>query len=870
MPKAKNPPPSPGIQDEEPEGEWVDVGEDQPGDVTDTPDGGAIVTLGEERGPGEGKFLENLADGVIAETELSLLSSNLMDLFERDREARQKRDEQYAEGIRRTGLGDEAPGGATFTGASKVVHPMLIEASIDFASRAMKELWPADGPVKTLIEGEETQEKLKRASRKKALMNWQLTVQSQEARAELEQALTQVPLGGAQYLKEGWDVKRNRLTVLAVFVDDMLLPFAATNFYTAQRKTHVQYVTEVEFNERVRSGMYRDLDIASTGIDPDETAAAKASNKIEGREDNAYNTDGLRTVFESYVTLDLEGDSAADGPAPYIVSIDKVSRRVLSIYRNWAEDDESREELQWFVELPFIPWRGAYPIGLAQIIGGLAASSTGALRALLDSAHINNIPAGIKMKGGNSGGQTLAPGPGEIVEVEGGLNVDDIRKLFMPMPYNQPSQVLMALLEFLIDAGRSVVRTSLDDIGDMQADVPVGTTMARMEQAMVVYSAIHGRLHDAMGRFLRIQHRLNAMYLDDEKVERDVGEDFATRADFEGPMDIVPVSDPNIFSEAQRFAQVQAVAQRSDVKPQLYKMHEVERRILETLKIPDIDSLLQPQQEPQEQNAVNENVAASLGRGVVAFPMQDHIAHIQTHVAYLLNPMLGASPLIAPNFMPAMVTHLREHIALLYMQLSIQLAEDAAGVDLDKTVREHESGEENAALDKLLAQSSTIVSGKAQELLGRLQPVLQQLMQQAAQYQRPGPMDPTQAQLSIAQMVQQGKQQEIQQRGQLEGQKIAAKQQSDAQKLAADQQKMAQQDAIEQRREQLQRELAALDQQSEAFRQQGEDRRTQAEIGAKVAMNDADNQTAMDVAAFEAATDERVGVSTGTGINPQP
>jgi len=845
------------------QGEWVDLGE-EPGDVEDTPDGGAIVTLDRDDAPGsaDGDFLANLAES-LPEVDLSRISTQLLELIDLDKEARARRDKEYADTLKRTGAGDEAPGGASFEGASKVVHPMLMEAAIDFASRAMKELWPADGPVKTLIEGEETQDKLKRASRKKALMNWQLTVQAKEARAEVEQALTQVPMGGVQYVKLGWETGRNRPNLLAVMLDDMYLPYAATNFYSAQRKTHAQAITRLEYEGRVRSGMYRDLDLAPTAIDPDQSEAAKASDKIEGRESHAYDKDGLRTVYEVYTTYEIEGDPKADGPAPYIVSIDLATRKVLSIYRNWDEGDATREELQWFVELPFLPWRGAYALGLSQIIGGLSIAATGALRALLDSAHIQNVPSGLKLKGGTSGGQTLTPNPGEVNEIEGGLGVDDIRKLFMPMPFNGPSPVLYELLGFLVDAGHSVVRTALDDVADMGADVPVGTTMARMEQTMVVYSAIHGRLHDAMGRLLRILHRLNAMYLDDEALEKEVGEDFATREDFEGPMDVVPVSDPNIFSEAQRFAQVQALAQRADLKPQLYKLHEVERRILTTLKIPDIDSVLQPAQEPEEQNAVNENVAASLGRPVIAFPEQDHAAHLQTHLAYLLNPMLGQSPLIAPMFLPAMVRHLREHIALLSMQMAFKLAEDQTGLDLDDLVKEHENDEENRALDRLLSQSSLLVSQEMQQLLGPLQPVLAQLMQQAQQYQQPGPMDPTQATLQVAQMQQADKAQDRSVKVQLAQLQQQGKAQ-DAQFRAM----TAQQ--VEERRAALQRELAALDAQQAAMSEQHEDHRTMQEITARAAMNDADNQTAMNLAEFEAATGERIAVSTGTGVNPQP
>ncbi|HET8730095.1 MAG TPA: hypothetical protein VFM34_03205, partial [Moraxellaceae bacterium] len=392
-------------------GEYVDYDDDENSDVVDTDDGGAIVKLDEGELPGESEFYANLAEEMPS-SDLSRIASTLTQLIDRDKEARKRRDQQYEEGLRRTGLGDEAPGGAQFEGASKVVHPMLTEACVDFASRSMKELWPANGPVKDLIEGTQTGEKLAKAKRKTALMNWQLTVQAQEARAEVEQLLTQLPLGGAQYLKLGWQEQRNRPNFLFVAIDDMLLPYAATNFYSAQRKTHVQYLTQLDYEERVKSGMYVDADLAPSGMEPEPTAPGAANDKIEGRESTSYNEDGLRTVYECYVMYDLgDSDDQADGPAPYIISIDKATNTVLSIYRNWEEDDETREELQWFVEFPFVPWRGAYPIGLPQMIGGLSAAATGALRALLDSAHIQNTPSGIKLKGGSRGGQSLNAQP---------------------------------------------------------------------------------------------------------------------------------------------------------------------------------------------------------------------------------------------------------------------------------------------------------------------------------------------------------------------------------------------------------------------------------------------------------------------------
>ena len=833
-------------------GEIIDVEDDEDEDVVDTDDGGAIVSLDEEEAPRSDDFYANLAEDM-SESDLAKIGQEFLDLISKDKEARKKRDEQYEEGIRRTGLGDDAPGGADFQGASKVVHPMLTEACVDFASRAIKELLPPQGPVKDFIPGEITADKVRKAQRKTKFMNWQLTVQSPEFRAELEQLLTQVPLGGAQYLKTTWNEARNRPEFLFVGIDEMYLPFAATNFYTAQRKTHVQYLTAIDYQKRVKDGMYRDVDLGPVSMEPDMSAAEKANNKIEGRNESSYNEDGLRTVYEVYALADIEGE----GALPYIISIDKPSGKVLSIYRNWDELDEAKEELQWFVEFPFVPWRGAYPIGLPHMIGGLSAASTGALRALMDAAHVSNSQTMLKLKGGSKGGQSLEIQPTQVMEIEGGLAADDIRKLVMPLPYNPPNPVLFQLLGFLIDAGKGVVRTTLDDIADGNPNAPVGTTLAKLEQGMVVFSAIHARLHNSMQKLLGILHRLNAMYLNDEEIEEEVGEELATREDFEGPLDVVPVSDPNIFSEAQRFAQIQAVAQRAGMMPQLYNARKVEERILETLKIPNAKDLLNPAMEPKEQNAVNENAAATMGRPVVAFPAQDHIAHLKTHLAYMMNPVLGMNPIIAPVYLPIMLNHLKEHLALWYVSSVLELSEEVSGTDIAEDMKKVKDPEAKQAFDRMLAEASQTVANEAPNVFQSIPPVIQQVQQVLQQYQQPNmPQDPR---IAVEQQKMQAQAQRDQAQLQIEGQKMQAQAMQDQ----ADMQ-------LEQQRMQLEAAKAEIEMQLEQMRQDREDQRKRAELDARMTMNMQDNQTAMQLAAAEIASGEKIAVSTGTGINPQP
>jgi chaperonin GroES len=814
-------------------------------EVEDTEDGGAIVILEEESvvSVKEMEFYANLAEE-LPEGDMDELAQSLVGLISKDKEARKKRDEQYEEGIRRTGLGDDAPGGASFQGASRVVHPMLTEVCVDFSARAIKEIFPAEGPAKDHIVGEETAEKVAKAQRKTRYLNWQLTQQMPEFRAELEQLLTQVPLGGAQYLKLSYDANKKRPVPLFIGIDDIYLPYAATNFYSAERKTHVQYVTEIEYLQRVRSGMYRDVELAPTTADPDVSRSEKANNKIEGRDDGAYDVDGLRTIFEVYAIADLEEKY---GLAPYIISIDKSTGKVLSIYRNWQESDPTFEEMQWIIEFPFVPWRGAYPIGIPQMIGGISAAATGALRALLDSAHIANFPGMLKLKGGREGGQSERIDPTEVKEIEGGAFSDDIRKIAMPLPFNQPSETLFRLLGFLIDAGKGVVRTTLEDIADNQGNMPVGTQLARIEQGMIVFNAIHARLHDAMGRTLKVLHRINAMYLENEEVKDETGELLVKRSDFLGPMDVVPVSDPNIFSEAQRFAQVQALSQRAAALPQVYNIRKVEERILKQLRIPNVKELLIPAPEPKEMNAVNENVAASLGRPITAFPEQDHLAHLQVHLDYLTSPILGSSMLMAPQFIPLVLNHIKEHIALWYATHIFEVASSAAGQDISE-FQKIKSTEVKKELDQLLAATSQRVVPDAARAFGAIPQIVQQAVGMLQQLQgMSAPQDPkVQAQMA-----------EVQRKASADQANIAVKQ-AELQLAQAKLQREVQ-DSAQRQETNMQREMVKQDRL---------DKRQAAELEVKLVTNREDNDTAKQIAAMETITGEKVGVSTGTGINP--
>ena len=810
------------------QGEMLELDDDEL-EVEDTEDGGAIVRMENEQDARErAAHFANIVEEVDP-SELKTATQDLLDKLEKDKEAREKRDKQYEEGLRRTGLGDDAPGGAQFTGANKVVHPMLVEACVDFSARFMKEVFPPAGPVKSKILGEHDKEKVDKARRKAEFMNWQTTEQMPEFRSELEQLSTQLPLGGGQYLKLMWNPQWKRPCSEFIAIDDIYLPFAATNFYSAERKTHVQYITKMEYQRRVKAGMYSDVDVGMPE-EPDFSKASRANDKIEGRKDIAYNEDGLRTIFEIYTHLDF-----GDGVEPYIISIDKSSGKALSLYRNWDLDDDQKRELDWIVEFPFVPWRGAYPIGLTHMIGGLSGAATGALRALLDSAHIQNIPTLLKLKGGPNG-QTLNLQPTEVAEIEGGALIDDIRKLAMPMPFNPPSAVLFQLLGFLVDAGKGVVQTSFEKLSDQNPNQPVGTTLALIEQGMVVFSSIHSRLHNSMARVFKILHRINSAYLTDEVIEGyEAGLDVKPE-DFDGPLDVIPVSDPAIFSETQRFAQVQALMQRAAMMPQMYDQRKVEEIFLRAMKIPDND-VLKPDPGKDDVDPVSENVAAAMGRPVYVLPKQDHVAHLKTHLAFLKSPLFGMNPAITKTYLYPIALHLRDHLLNYYLVEAHEAVEKAEDQQLI-------SDDANQQVQVILQVQQFI-----EQQLGAFAQELAQVSQAAEQF-KPQPPTPPDSSLQVAQISAQIQSQALQQRAAADQARLASQQQIEGQKLA---------DKQAERGERMRQE---------ELRQMAENERTAAEIAARERMNTADNDTAMRLAAAEIASGERIGVSTGTGINP--
>jgi len=769
----------------------------------------------EEQGPSSEEsraHFENIVDS-IDRIELVKIANDIVQKVQQDRDDRRPRDDQYAEGLRLTGLEEPAPGGLGLVGGSTVTHPMIAQACVDFSSRVMREIFPANGPVKAKILGEQNHEKIKKAQRKTEFMNWQCTEQIREFRKELEKAMTQVPLAGAHYFKLSWSSYLQRPVVENIPIDYLFIPFSASSFESAERVTHVLRLTDQEIKERYNfDGMLPDTDAG-------EISAAEAVNDlIEGRDSASLNVseDGLKEIYEISVNLEVEGELC-----PYLITVEPNSRTVLALYRNWMPDDELKRQLEWIVELPCIPWRGAYPIGLVQLIGDLAKTATGSLRALLDSAAIQNMPTGFYLKGGPNGQEVMLR-PGQLTQIDAGSTTDDIRKFIMPNPFAPPSPILAQLLDYVVKAAQETINIGMDKLADNNPNAPVGTTLALIEQGMVVFSEMHHRMHNAMARILQILHRVNQLWLDDECLARwDTGFKIETK-DFDGVFDIIPVSDPRIFSEAQRFAQTQAIIQRAMQVPGLYDPRKVETLFLEQMKIAP-ETVLVPEPGSENLDPVSENVSISMGQRVAALPKQDHMAHLKVHIAYIQSPLMMDEVNKQKALYP-LAMHLLEHIQQYYLTETHEAV--TLAMDFDETVSDDADKQAEIIL---LAQQ------KIEQGLMPFMPIIQGIVEEAQKYK---PQSPSMQNPAIDVERVRGEQ-----RMQLE-----------QFKASADQQSMQMQQQFDQQLEKMRQDFET---QIEMIRQQAESERENAKL-----------QLTSDLAVAELATGANVSNANGlpTGV----
>ena len=749
----------------------ADIAETPPDEVPSDDGQTTTVTVDSDVAPGvnqEGEFYANLAE-TLSDDELNDLAEKYLNLIDEDIEARKKRDDQYADGLKKTGIAEPAPGGASFEGASRATHPVLAESYVDFAASSIKELFPPNGPVRSKIEGKPNHEKTERANRKTSFLNWQLTEQVKSYRGELERLLTQLPAGGTQFFKLWWNEDKKRIDAEFIPIDDFILPYNAKNYYDCQRRFIRLHLSELDIERKINSGDYRDwsLPAASAGA-MEDTKAAKQTAKIEGKEDN-YSTDDVDRFAYEGVIYDQIGDAKApeDRAVPYIITIDHDTRKVLGLYRNWEESDTATySEIEYIVDYNFIPWRGAYGIGLPQLIGGLSDALTGALRALLDSALIANSATALKVKGTPSGSSNSIDVT-QVTEID--TMGDDIRKMAMPLPFPGPSPVLFELLGFLTQAAKGVVSTAEEKIAEASNQMPVGTALALIEQGAKVFSSIHARLHDSQRRALEIIHRLNKEHLPEKLQFGSDPDDYVMKADFEGPMDVRPVSDPNIFSETQRFAQVQAIfqtlTQLATVGPQLQpvlqatgiNLHALLKRSFELMKFPDYEEILPDIPSANPTDPCDENIALAMGGPVKAFEGQDHQAHIQVHADFATSPFFGLSPAMSPTFGVHMMNHIQDHLFTFYQELMKQ----------NSGMTAQPQGNNSPQAAEALAKSSAVVAKAMDIAFAKIPGLMQQGIQHIKAMQPKPPPDPMvavaaqnvqmQGQLGQAKIAQQAK-----------------------------------------------------------------------------------------------------------------
>ena len=672
-------------------------------------------------------FDQNLAEEM-SDKELSASASELIGYYNNDREARSEWEERYKKGLQTLdpdGGMDESEDERATRGLSIVVHPMIAEAATQFNAKAIAELYPSGGPVKTVIVGDPSEELEEQARRVREYMNYQITQEMPEYFPDLDQMLFHLPLVGQTFKKVWWDSNMDRQCSQFVKAEDFVVAPESKDLYTSPRYTHVIRMPKNDYNRYVQSGYY----LPSTDQGGDLDPSGDTIGEIEGVDQYADDSqDELMTLLEMHVYHSFEEEDTDDENAvaiPYVVTVDYDNENIVSIRRNWREDDELKKRRDWFVSYKFLPGLGFYGFGLYHLIGGLGKAATGSLRALLDSAAFSNMQGGFKLRGRVSGGEVQV-NPGEFVDLD--ATVDDVNKAIMPLPFKEPSSSLFSLLGYIVEAGQRFASTADLNVGDVNPNAPVGSTVALIEQGSKAFSAIHKRLHYAQGQEFKLLADLNAENLPEQFTFSLIGGDSEVfAADFNERIDILPVSDPNIFSTAQRIAQAQAVLQMAQSAPDMHDMYAAYKRMYEAIRIPNIDEILVKPADAPMLDPIDENMSVMYGKPIKAFIEQDHDSHIAVHMQFLQDPSLAGNP-GAAGMQPILVAHVAEHIALLYRTRM----ESSIGVPLptipDLREKDFQFDDINPDLDRLISQRAAQVVQEAPQMkaIAAIQPKGQQ------------------------------------------------------------------------------------------------------------------------------------------------
>jgi len=698
-----------GLIEQEPEA--ISIAIENPESVSiETEDGGMLIDFDPQEDRPESEFGDNLAE-VIDENDLERIGSELIAAFQNDKDSRRDWEETYTKGLDQLGLKIEERT-QPWNGACGVFHPMLSEAVIKFQSQAISEIFPASGPVKTKIVGKITEEKAKQAERVQDYMNYLLTYEMSEYRTETEKLLFSLPLAGSAFRKVYYDPNLGRPSGIFVPSEDVVVNYGASDLETCERATHVMRKSFNEIRKMQVNGFYKDIEL------PDPTNSysdiQEKYNELTG-ENVGDRYDQRHTLLEMQVNLDLPGfEDTVDGEntgiqLPYVVTIDYGSSTILSIRRNFYEDDKQKQRRSHFVHYQYLPGLGFYGFGLVHMIGGLAKSATSLLRQLVDSGTLSNLPGGLKSRGLRIKGDDTPIMPGEFrdVDVPGGAIKDNITFL----PYKEPSQTLYSLLNTIVDEGRRFASISDMKVSDMNSQAPVGTTLALLERNMKVMSAVQARLHASMKKEFEILVGIikdfgNPSYPYDTDEEEDI-----KSSDFDQRVDVLPVSDPNASTMAQRIMQYQAAFQLATSAPEMYDLKELHRQMLEVLGIENVDDIIPEEGDIPPVDPVSAVQNLINNKPVKAYEFQDHDAHIQTVAAAQDNPeiqaILGKTP-NAPSILAAASAYVNEHLTMKFRDQ----VEQEMGIELPP-LGEPLPADVEKRISELVAEAASRVTQKA-------------------------------------------------------------------------------------------------------------------------------------------------------------
>ena len=730
-------------------------------------DGGVVIEFGNsEEGPDEipeyamddeEGFFKNLVDDLDEDT-LEEISNQVLDNYEADKESRAEWESMFERGFDLLGLKVEEAS-EPFEGACTAVHPLIIESAVKFQSKATQELFPPAGPVRTQIVGKSDERREQQSQRVKTFMNYQLTEQIPEYFDETERMLFNLPLIGSAFKKIYFDTTLNRPVSEFVPIDQFFVSYYATDLRRADRYTHLIYRSPIELQRCINAGMYAEIDLPTAAV-PSQTAMAEKMNTILGLSPSSQH-DPQYVLLEQHCYLELptELTEEDDGLAlPYIVTIEEQSRKVLSVRRNYNPNDPAKQKKMFFTHYRYVPGFGFYGLGLIHFLGNLTMTATAAMRALVDAGQFANLPGGFKQKGVRIVGDNDPISPGEFKDVEAtGVN---LQQAIVPLPYKEPSSTLFNMLNFISQTGQKFADTTEQIVSDAASYGPVGTTMALLEASSKFFSAIHKRLHKAQKDEFKLLARLNYEYLPDEEVY-DIPEDTITiyRSDFDGRVDVVPVSDPNIPSNAHRMALAQlALNLAQSSPPGMFNMEELNRTILSAANVPNLDKIMPSKPDPIPLDPMSDILAAVKGMPIQAFVGQNHDAHVAMKSAYIQDPMNGANPAMQ-RIVPVLQANIQEHMILKYQEqiggMSEQVEQQAAmsGQAIDEKTAEMimaQAAQQISQTNMILAQQGMNITPEQQmvQLEGqRLNIEQQKLQAQIAKEQAEGALKNRELQL---------------------------------------------------------------------------------------------------------------------------